>query len=59
MPVSAAEAASPGIAQAFTGATGNAKAPRQAELEQAWASFAKAKYAEAAVKAEAAQKLAR
>jgi phosphoglycerate transport regulatory protein PgtC len=59
MPVTEAEASSSDIVQAFRGGAGNAKAPRQAELEQAWATFAKTKYAEALAKAEAALKLAR
>jgi phosphoglycerate transport regulatory protein PgtC len=59
MPLTEAEASSSDIAQAFRGGGGNAKAPRQAELEQAWATFAKTKYADAAAKAEAALKLAR
>lgn len=57
MPVTEAEAASPEIAAAFKG--GKDKGPRQAELEQAWANFAKANYAAAKEKAEAALKAAK
>ena len=57
MPVTAAQAASAEIAAAFTG--GKQKSARQAELEQQWASSAKAAYAEAAAKAGEAAKLAR
>ena len=57
MPVSEAEAASPDIASAFKG--GKEKGPRQAELEQAWAKFAKDNYAAAREKAEAALKAAK
>lgn len=59
MPVSAEQAASADITGAFKGAGGKDKAPRQAELEQTWASFAKEKYAAAKDKAEAALKLAK
>ncbi|MGL4635526.1 MAG: ABC transporter substrate-binding protein, partial [Beijerinckiaceae bacterium] len=59
MPVSESEAESPQLVAAFRGGSGNAKAPRQAELEQGWATFAKEKYAAALAKAEAALKLAR
>jgi ABC-type Fe3+ transport system substrate-binding protein len=47
MPVTAEEAASPEVADAFRAGTGNQRAPRQAELEQRWAAFAREKYAEA------------
>ena len=59
MPVNEAEAASAEITGAFTGGSGKEKAPRQAELEQKWAAFAKEKYAAALAKAEAALKAAR
>ncbi|HRK24261.1 MAG TPA: extracellular solute-binding protein [Beijerinckiaceae bacterium] len=59
MPVTEADAAGPDLAAAFKGAGGKDKAPRQAELEQAWASFAKEKYAAAQAKAEAAVKAAK
>jgi phosphoglycerate transport regulatory protein PgtC len=57
VPVSDAQAASPEITGAFTGA--KEKGARQAELEQQWASFARERYAQARAKAEEAQKLAR
>jgi ABC-type Fe3+ transport system substrate-binding protein len=57
VPVSDAQASSPAIAGAFTGA--KEKGARQAELEQQWASFARERYAQARTKAEEAQKLAR
>lgn len=57
MPISAAQAASAELRGAFTGAKD--KSARQAELEQQWASAAKAAYAEAKAKAEEAAKLAR
>jgi ABC-type Fe3+ transport system substrate-binding protein len=57
MPITDAEAASPEMRAAFTG--GKQKTARQAELEQQWAAFAKAKYAAARVKAEEGLKLAR
>lgn len=59
MPVSEAEAASPDTAAAFKGGSAKDKAPRQAELEQSWASFAKTNYAAAQAKAEAALKAAK
>ncbi len=59
MPVSEAQAQSPELRAAFTGTDPKIKAPRQAELEQAWATFAKEKYEAAAGKAEAALKLAK
>ncbi|WP_455270469.1 ABC transporter substrate-binding protein [Rhizobium herbae] len=52
MPVTADEAASQQIRDAFTG--GEQKTARQAELEQQWATFASEKYAAAKTKAEAA-----
>ena len=55
MPVTAAEAVSPEIAGAFSGA--KQKSARQAELERAWAAFAAEKYAAAKAKAEEAGKL--
>ncbi len=57
MPITAAEAESPEITGAFTGA--KEKGARQAELEQKWAAFAKERYAQAKTKAEEALKLAR
>jgi phosphoglycerate transport regulatory protein PgtC len=57
MPVTEAQAPSPEIAGAFTGA--KEKGARQAELEQQWAAFARDRYAQARAKAEEAQKLAR
>jgi ABC-type Fe3+ transport system substrate-binding protein len=57
VPVSEAQAASPEITGAFTGA--KEKGARQAELEQQWASFARDRYAQARTKAEEAQRLAR
>jgi ABC-type glycerol-3-phosphate transport system substrate-binding protein len=57
MPITAAQAASPEITGAFTGA--KEKGARQAELESQWAAFAKERYAQARAKAEEAQKLAR
>ena len=57
MPVDETAAASPQIKGAFTGA--KEKSARQAELEQQWAAFARANYAEAKTKAEQAAKLAR
>ena len=57
MPLTEAQASSPEIRGAFTGA--KEKSARQAELEQRWASFAKERYAQAKAKAEEALKLAR
>ena len=57
MPVTDAQASSPEIRGAFTGA--KEKTARQAEVEQKWASFAKEQYATAKSKAEEALKLAR
>jgi hypothetical protein len=57
MPLSEAEAGSPEITGAFTGA--KEKGARQAELEQRWASFARERYAQAKAKAEEASRLAR
>lgn len=57
MPVTEAQAPSPEIAGAFTGA--KEKGARQAELEQQWAAFARERYTQARAKAEEAQKLAR
>ena len=59
MPVTEAEAASAEIVGAFKGGSAKEKAPRQAELEQKWAAFAKEKYAAALAKAEAAAKAAK
>ena len=57
MSVTEAQASSPEITGAFTGA--KEKGARQAELEQQWAAFARERYAQARAKAEEAQKLAR
>lgn len=57
MPVSEAEAASPEMSAAFKG--GKEKGPRQAELEQKWAAFAKENYAAALGKAQAALQAAK
>lgn len=57
MPVTAAEAASPEIAGAFTGA--KEKGARQAELENRWAGFARDNYASAKAKADEAARLAK
>ena len=57
MPLTEAQAASPEIAGAFTGA--KEKGVRQAELEAQWAAFAKERYAQARAKADEAAKLAR
>lgn len=63
MPVDQAGAASPEVAQAFAGGSGGgpgaAPAPRQAELEQQWAAFARERYARAKGQAEQAARLAR
>jgi ABC-type Fe3+ transport system substrate-binding protein len=56
-PVMEAQASSPEVTGAFTGA--KEKGARQAELEQQWAAFARERYAQARAKAEEAQKLAR
>ncbi len=58
MPVTATQSESEEIRASFQGTSPQAKAPRQAELEQQWATFAKEKYAAAAVKAAEAAKLA-
>lgn len=58
MPVTADQAASPEIRDAFRGSSANNKAPRQAELEAQWSTFAKEKYAAALAKAQEAGKLA-
>lgn len=52
MPITAEQAASQEIRDAFTG--GDQKTARQAELEQQWAAFGSEKYAAAQAKAEAA-----
>jgi phosphoglycerate transport regulatory protein PgtC len=57
MTVTEAQAASPEIQAAFTGA--KEKTSRQAELEQQWATTAKAAYADAKTKADDALKLAK
>ncbi|MFH5925898.1 ABC transporter substrate-binding protein [Roseomonas xinghualingensis] len=56
MPVTAEEAASDEVAGAFSGRSG--PGPRQAELEQRWAGFAREKYTAAAAKAAEAAKAA-
>jgi ABC-type Fe3+ transport system substrate-binding protein len=56
MPVTAEEAASAEVAGAFSGRGG--PGPRQAELEQRWAAFAREKYTAAAAKAADAAKAA-
>ncbi len=58
MPVTEAQASSPEIVGAFSGAKGQ-KGARQAELEQQWASFAREHNAAARAKAADALKLAR
>jgi phosphoglycerate transport regulatory protein PgtC len=58
MPITAEQAVSDDIRASFRGTTPNAKAPRQAELEQQWSTFAKEKYAAAAAKVAEAAKLA-
>ena len=55
LPVTEAEASSDEIAGAFSGRAGS---PRQAELEQRWAGFAREKYQAAAAKAAEAAKAA-
>jgi phosphoglycerate transport regulatory protein PgtC len=57
MPVGDAQAASPEVTGAFTGA--KEKGARQAELEAQWAAFAKERYTQARAKADEAAKLAR
>lgn len=57
MPVTEAEASSEDMRAAFKGGSGKAGAPRQAELEQKWAGFAKEKYSLALAKAEEALRL--
>jgi hypothetical protein len=56
-PLSEAEASSPEIAGAFTGA--KEKGARQAELENQWAGFARDRYAQARARAEEAVRAAR
>jgi ABC-type glycerol-3-phosphate transport system substrate-binding protein len=58
MPVTAAEAISDEITASFKGTTAQQKAPRQAELEQKWSTFAKENYAAAAAKVADAARLA-
>jgi ABC-type Fe3+ transport system substrate-binding protein len=58
MPISDQQAASEEIVAAFKGGAGATKAPRQAELEQQWQSFARERYAAALAKANEAAKLA-
>lgn len=57
MPVSDAQAASPELTGAFTGA--KEKGARQAEVEGQWSAFAKKQYADAQAKADEALKLAK
>lgn len=59
VPVSEAEAASSELAAAFTPTADKKPSARQAELEQSWAAFAKARHADARTKAEAALKIAK
>lgn len=59
MPLTDTQAASPEIAAAFTPGPDKKPAARQAELEQTWSAFAKARYGEAKAKAEDALKLAK
>lgn len=58
MPITAEQASSNEIREAFRGASGSNKGPRQAELEQQWSTFAKEKYAAALAKAQEAGRLA-
>jgi ABC-type Fe3+ transport system substrate-binding protein len=58
MPLTAEQASSNEIRESFRGTTPQAKAPRQAELEQQWSTFAKEKYAAALAKANEAGRLA-
>jgi hypothetical protein len=58
MPITAEQAASEEIRASFQASTPQAKAPRQAELEQQWSSFAKEKYAAAMAKTAEAARLA-
>jgi phosphoglycerate transport regulatory protein PgtC len=58
MPLTAEQAASEEIRASFQASTPQAKAPRQAELEQQWSSFAKEKYAAAMAKTAEAARLA-
>jgi phosphoglycerate transport regulatory protein PgtC len=57
MPITEAQAASDEIVNAFKGGGGAGKGPRQAELEQQWAAFAKDKYAHAQTRADEAMRL--
>lgn len=57
MPITEAQASAAEITGAFKGGGGKDKGPRQAELEQQWAAFAKEKYAQAQAKAEEAMRL--
>ena len=57
MPVTEQQASSDDIVNAFKGGGGSGKGPRQAELEQQWAAFAKEKYAQAQAKADEALRL--
>lgn len=57
MPITETQAASDEIVNAFKGGGGAGKGPRQAELEQQWASFAKDRYAQAQAKADEAMRL--
>jgi phosphoglycerate transport regulatory protein PgtC len=58
MPVNAEQAVSSEVTGAFRGGSGTEKAPRQAEIEQQWSTFAKEKYAAALAKVTEAGKLA-
>lgn len=57
MPITAAQAASDEIVAAFKGG-GSGSGPRQADLEQQWAAFARTNYAQAQAKADEALRLA-
>ncbi len=58
MPITAEQAVSDEILDSFKGSTAQTKAPRQAELEQKWSSFAKENYAAALAKVGEAARLA-
>lgn len=57
VPITEAQASSDEIVNAFKGGGGDGKGPRQAELEQQWAAFAKDRYARAQAKADEALRL--
>ncbi|MBL8588034.1 MAG: extracellular solute-binding protein [Methylobacteriaceae bacterium] len=58
MPANAEQAAGQELRDAFAGAGGQTKAPRQAEVESLWSAFARDRYAAALAKAQEAAKLA-